>query len=102
MTQSNSKGGMYILNENVDMEAKMTTLARRLEKLEPREAHEVKVVNDVSMQIVQYFICQSTKHLVSECPIILAIREMFVKQANTIRFFKQPNNSPFSNTFNLR
>ena len=47
MTQSNSKGGMYILNENVDMEAKMTTLARRLEKLEPREAHEVKVVNDV-------------------------------------------------------
>ena len=101
MTQSNSKRGMYTLNEVVGMEAKMTALTRRLEELKSRGAHEVKVVNDVSMKIVQYSICQSTKHLVSECSIILAIREIFVEQANTIRFFKQPNNSAFSNTFNL-
>ena len=86
MAQSNSKRGMYTLNEDVDMEAKMTALARRLEELKSRGAHEVKVVNDVSMKIVQYSICQSTKHLVSECSIILAIREIFVEQANTIRF----------------
>ena len=101
MAQSNSKRGMYTLNEVVGMEAKMTALTRRLEELKSRGAHEVKVVNDVSMKIVQYSICQSTKHLVSECSIILAIREIFVEQANTIRFFKQPNNSAFSNTFNL-
>lgn len=47
--QSNSKGGMYTLNEDVEMQANMSSLARRLEELEVREAHEVKVVNDVLM-----------------------------------------------------
>ena len=55
--QNNSKGGMYTLNEDVDVQAKMATLSRRLEKLETRGAHEIKVVNDVPMQIAQCSIC---------------------------------------------
>ncbi|KAL6329822.1 hypothetical protein AAG906_037534 [Vitis piasezkii] len=62
--QNNSKGGMYTLNEDVDVQAKMATLSRRLEELEARGAHEIKVVNDVPMQIVQCSICQSGEHLV--------------------------------------
>ena len=34
--QNNSKGGMYTLNEDVDVQAKMATLSRRLEELEAR------------------------------------------------------------------
>ena len=55
--QNNSKGRMYTLNEDIDVQAKMATLSRRLEELEARGAHEIKVVNDVPMQIVQCSIC---------------------------------------------
>ncbi|KAL6319766.1 hypothetical protein AAG906_036824 [Vitis piasezkii] len=98
--QNNSKGGMYTLNEDVDMQAKMAILSRRLEELEARGAHEMKVVNDVPMQIVQCSICKSGEHLVSECSTIPAIIEMFIKQANDVGFVKHSNSSPFSNTFN--
>ena len=70
---------MCTLNENVDVQAKMTILSKRLEELEARGAHEIKGVNDVPMQIVQCSICQSGEHLVSECPTIPAIREMFME-----------------------
>ncbi|RVW33149.1 hypothetical protein CK203_094832 [Vitis vinifera] len=91
---------MYTLNENVDVQAKMATLSRRLEELEARGAHEIKVVNDVPMQIFQCSICQSIEHLVSECPTIPTVREMFMEQANAIGFVKHSNSFPFSNTFN--
>ncbi|RVW71373.1 hypothetical protein CK203_060932 [Vitis vinifera] len=98
--QNNSKGGMYTLNEDVDVQVKMETLSRRLEELETRGAHEIKVVNDIPMQIAQCSICQSSEHLVSECPTIPAVREMFMDQANVVGFVKHSNSSPFSNTFN--
>ena len=41
---------MYTLNEDVDVQVKMATLSRRLEELESREAHEIKVVNDVDKE----------------------------------------------------
>ena len=98
--QNNAKGGMYTLNEDVDVQVKMATLSRRLEELEARGAHEIKVVNDVPMQIAQCSICQSGEHLVSECPTIPAVREMFMEQANVVGFVKHSNSSPFSNTYN--
>ncbi|XP_034689080.1 uncharacterized protein LOC117916947 [Vitis riparia] len=82
--QNNAKGGMYTLNKDVDVQVKMATLSRRLEELEARGANEIKVVNDVPMQIAQCSICQSGEHLVSECPTILAVREMFMEQANIV------------------
>ncbi|RVW13379.1 hypothetical protein CK203_095773 [Vitis vinifera] len=96
--QNNSKGGMYTLNEDVDVQVKMATLSRRLEELEARGANEIKVVNDVPMQIAQCSICQSGEHLVSECPTIPTVREMFMEQANVVGFVKHSNSSPFSNT----
>nr|CAN66438.1 hypothetical protein VITISV_028240 [Vitis vinifera] len=35
-SQSNSNGGMYMLNENVDLQAKMIALTRRLEELKAK------------------------------------------------------------------
>ena len=93
--QNNSKRGMYTLNEDVDMQAKMVVLSRRLEELEARGAHEIKLVNDVPIQIIQCSICQSGEHLASKWPIILAVREMFMEQANVIGFVKHSNSSPF-------
>ena len=39
--QSSTRGDMYSLPEDMDMKAKVSTLARRLEELEMRRLHEV-------------------------------------------------------------
>ena len=46
---ANSMGGMYSLTEDMEMKAKLSTLARRLEELEMRNHHEVGVVTEASM-----------------------------------------------------
>ena len=72
-----------------------------MEELEAKGAHEIKVVNNLPMQIVQCSICQSGEYLVSECPTTPVIREMFTEQANFVGFVKYSKSSLFSNTFNL-
>ena len=36
-SQSNAKGEMYILNDGIDMKAKIAAMARRLEELEMKK-----------------------------------------------------------------
>ena len=38
---TNSRGGMYLITEDMEMKKKLSTLARRLEELEMRNHHEV-------------------------------------------------------------
>ena len=40
-SQPNAKGEMYILNDGIDMKAKIAAMARRLEKLEMKKRQEV-------------------------------------------------------------
>ncbi|RVW76185.1 Retrovirus-related Pol polyprotein from transposon 297 [Vitis vinifera] len=42
----NPKAGMYMLSEDVDMKAKVATLARRLEELELKKMHEVQAISE--------------------------------------------------------
>ncbi|RVW61766.1 Pro-Pol polyprotein [Vitis vinifera] len=41
----NPKGGMYMLSEDMDMKAKVATIARRLEELELKKMHEVQAIS---------------------------------------------------------
>ena len=59
---TNSRGGMYSLTENLEMKAKLSTLARRLEELEMRNHHEVRAVTEASMPNQPCFIFHSTEH----------------------------------------
>ncbi|RVW23642.1 Retrovirus-related Pol polyprotein from transposon 17.6 [Vitis vinifera] len=43
----NPKAGMYMLSEDVDMKAKVATLARRLEELELKKMHEVQAISEL-------------------------------------------------------
>ena len=61
--QSSARGGMYSLLEDMDMRAKVSTIARRLEELEMRKLHEVQAVTEIPMPNKPCFICQSTEHL---------------------------------------
>ncbi|RVW33137.1 hypothetical protein CK203_094859 [Vitis vinifera] len=76
----NPKAGMYMLSEDVDMKAKVATLARRLEELELKKMHEVQAISDTQVHVMPCTICQSCDHVVDECPTMPAVREMLGDQ----------------------
>ncbi|RVW25252.1 Retrovirus-related Pol polyprotein from transposon 297 [Vitis vinifera] len=88
----NPKAGMYMLSEDVDMKAKVATLARRLEELELKKMHEVQAISDTQVHVMPCTICQSCDHVVDECPTMPAVREMLGDQVNVVGQFR-PNNS---------
>nr|CAN77736.1 hypothetical protein VITISV_009106 [Vitis vinifera] len=96
----NAKAGMYTLNEDVDMKAKVAAMTRRLEELELKKIHEVQPVAETPVQVKPCPICQSYEHLVEACPTIPVAREMFGDQANVIGQFKPNNNASYGNTYN--
>ncbi|RVW64031.1 hypothetical protein CK203_049368 [Vitis vinifera] len=83
---------MYMLSEDVDMKAKVATLARRLEELELKKMHEVQAISDTQVHVMPFTICQSCDHVVDECPTMPAVREMLGDQVNVVGQFR-PNNS---------
>ena len=46
---ANSRGGMYSFTEDMEMKAKLSTLAKRLEEIEMQNHHEVRAVTKTSM-----------------------------------------------------
>ncbi|RVW67662.1 hypothetical protein CK203_063519 [Vitis vinifera] len=76
-SQPNAKGEMYILNDGIDMKAKIAAMARRLEELEMKKMQEVQAISQTPLQAMPCAICLSYEHLVEECPTIPVTREMF-------------------------
>ncbi|KAL6334439.1 hypothetical protein AAG906_015628 [Vitis piasezkii] len=72
----NAKTGMYTLNEDIDMKAKVAAMARRLEELEMKKIQKVSTISETPVQAMSCSICQSFEHLVEECPTIPTVREM--------------------------
>ena len=64
---ANLRGGMYSITGDMEMKAKLSTLARRLEELEMRNQHEVWAIAEAYIQIQPYFIFQSTDHQGEHC-----------------------------------
>ena len=71
----NQRGGMYSLSEDIEMEAKLSTLARRLEDLEIRNQHEVRAVTEASMPNQPCLNYQSTEHQGEHCPSVPSVRD---------------------------
>ncbi|RVW66240.1 hypothetical protein CK203_066346 [Vitis vinifera] len=96
----NPKSGMYMLSEDMDMKAKVATMARRLEELELKKMHEVQAISETQAHVMPCTICQSCDHVVDECPTMPAVREMLGDQANVVGQFRPNNNAPYGNTYN--
>ena len=82
--QTNAKGEMYILNDGIDMKAKIAAVASRLEELEMKKMQEVQTISQTPLQAMSCAICLSYEHLVDECPTIPAERECLVIATPTI------------------
>ena len=76
-SQPNAKGEMYILNDGIDMKAKIAAMERRLEELEMNQMQEVQAISQTPLQAMPCAICLSYEHLVDECLTIPTVREMF-------------------------
>ncbi|KAL6311966.1 hypothetical protein AAG906_026361 [Vitis piasezkii] len=61
--QPNAKGEMYILNDGIDMKAKIAAMARRLEELEMKNMQEVQAISQTPLQAMPCAICLSYEHL---------------------------------------
>ena len=70
---------MYMFNENVDLQAKMIALTRRLEELEGKGFHEVNAIYDNPIYMEQCSSCQFIEHEVSDCPTIPAMGERLIE-----------------------
>ena len=77
---ASQRGGMYSLLEDMEMKAKLSTFAKRLEELEMRNQHVVRAVVEAPMSIQPCLICQSTEHHGEHCPTAHSVRDMMVEQ----------------------
>ena len=96
----NQKGDMYLLSEDMEMKAKLPTLARILEELETRNQHEVRSVTEASMPNQPCFNCQSIKHQGEHCPSVPLVRDFVAEQAKAVGQYKPPATTPYNNTYN--
>ena len=96
----NPRGGIYLLSEDVEMKAKLSSLTRRLEELEMRNQHEVQVVTETPVPLQSCFNCQSTSHQGDHCSITPSVRDLMREQANIVDQSRHPINAPYGNTYN--
>jgi len=95
-----NRGGMHKVNPNFESDAKIISVARRLEALEMTKG--VQISTPKPSKPVVSLICvlsNSQDYLVEQCPELPIIK---AEQANVLNTFymPNPNNNPFSETYN--
>ena len=97
----NQRGGMYALNDEMEMKARLSTLARKVEELEGKQLHEVQAVTDNTAQPNSCTNFQSPAHPIEQCSMTPAVKDLMSECAHTVGQFKpQQPNAPYGNTYN--
>ena len=97
----NQRGGMYALTDEMEMKARLSTLARKVEELEGKQLHEVHAVTDNPAQTNPCTNFQSPAHPTEQCSMTPAVKDLMSECANTVGQFKpQQSNAPYGNTYN--
>ena len=97
----NQRGGMYALSEEMEMKARISTLARKVEELEGNQLHEVLAVTENPAQSNPCTNFQSPVHLAEQCLMAPSMKDLMSECANTVGQYKpQQSNAPYGNTYN--
>ena len=97
----NQRGGMYALNDEMEMKARLSTVARKVEELEGKQLHEVQAVTDNTAQPNTCTNFQSPAHPTEQCSITPVVKDLMSECAHTVGQFKpQQPNAPYGNTYN--
>jgi hypothetical protein len=91
-----SKGGLYHLKEEDDVNSRIAKLTRKVEAIE---------LGKTESKAPTYFenscgICETNSHLTKDCPTIPAFQEVLHEQANVDNAYRRPFSSPYSETYN--
>ena len=97
----NPRGGIYALSEDIEMKARISTLARKVEELEGKRLHEVQAVTENPAQANPCTNFQSTAHREEHYPMAPSVKDLMSGYANAIGQYKPPQpNAPYGNTYN--
>ena len=97
----NQRGGMYALNDEMEIKARLSTLARKVEELEGKQLHEVQAVTDNTAQPNSCTNFQSPAHPIEQCSMTPAVKDLMSECAHTVGQFKpQQPSAPYGNTYN--
>ena len=97
----NQRGGMYALNDEMEMKARLSTLTRKVEELEGKQLHEVQAVTDNTTQPNPCTNFQSPSHPIEQCSMTPAVKDLMSECAHTVGKFKpQKPNASYGNTYN--
>ena len=97
----NQRGGMYALTDEMEMKARISTLARKVEELEGKQLHEVHAVTDNTAQTNPCTNFQSPVHPTEQCPMAPAVKDLMSECAHTVGQIKpQQSKAPYGNTYN--
>ena len=97
----NQRGGMYALNDEMEMKARLSTLAKKVEELEGKQLHEVQAVTDNTAQPNPCTNFQSPAHPIEQCSMTPTVKDLMSECAHTVGQFKpQQPNAPYGNTYN--
>ena len=93
-------GGIFALSEDMEMKAKIPTLARKVEELEGKRLHEVQAVTENPAQANPCINCQPTVHLEEHCLIAPSVKDLMSEHANVVGQYKLQTNASYGNTYN--
>ena len=97
---AHQRGGIFALSEDMEMKAKISTLARKVEELEGKRLHEEQAVTKNPAQANPCINCQSNGHPEEHCPIAPSMRDLMSEHANVVGQSKPQPNAPYGNTYN--
>ena len=97
----NQRGGMYALNDEMEMRARLSTLARKVVEPEGKQLHEVQAVTDNIAQPNPCTNFQSPAQPIEQCSMTPAVKDLMSECAHTVGQFRpQQPNAPYGNTYN--
>ena len=97
---AHQRGGIFALSEDMEMKARISTLARKVEDLEGKRLHGVQAATKNPAQANPCINCQSTMHPEEHCSIAPSLRDLMSEHANAMSQNKSQPNAPYGNTYN--
>ena len=97
---AHQRGGIFTLSEDMEMKAKISTLARKVEELEGKRLHEVQAVTENTAQANPSINFQPTARPEEHYPMAPSVKDLMSEYANAVGQYKPQPNAPYGNTYN--
>ena len=99
-SSAHQREGIFVLSKDMEMKARISTLARKVEELEGKRLHEVQALTENPAQANPCINCHPTVHPGEHCPIAPSVKDLMSEHANVVGQYKPQPNAPYGNTYN--